>query len=134
MFRGGFREFRRLPGGLSGFESGRKLEQGMPETIDNLTLAHFLLTGAVLFALGLVGFISRRNLIIMFLCTEMMFQGVVISLVAFALFHQNVTGQTFVIFVLTVAAAEAALALGLVVLMFRRRRTLDAGAWSAMRG
>ena len=92
------------------------------------------MTGAILFVLGLIGFVTRRNLIIMFLCTEMMFQGVVISLVAFALFHNNVTGQTFVIFVLTIAAAEAALALGLVVLMFRRRRTLDAGAWSAMRG
>ena len=99
-----------------------------------LALSHFLMTGAILFTLGLIGFITRRNLIIMFLCTEMMFQGVVISLVAFALFHNNVTGQTFVIFVLTVAAAEAALALGLVVLLFRRRRTLDAGAWSAMSG
>lgn len=97
-------------------------------------LSHYLLTGAVLFCLGLVGFVSRRNLIVMFLCTEMMFQGVVISLVAFSLFHNNVTGQTFVIFVLTVAAAEAALALGLVVLLFRRKQTLDAAAWSTLHG
>lgn len=103
-------------------------------SLSSLALSHFLMTGAILFTLGLIGFVTRRNLIIMFLCTEMMFQGVVISLVAFALFHNNVTGQTFVIFVLTIAAAEAALALGLVVLMFRRRRTLDAGAWSAMSG
>ncbi len=106
----------------------------MPNPIDNLVLAHFLLTGAVLFCLGLVGFLTRRNLIIMFLCTEMMFQGVVISLVAFSRFHMNVTGQTFVIFVLTIAAAEAALALGLVVLLFRHKRTLDAHAWTALRG
>ncbi|MEM7625547.1 MAG: NADH-quinone oxidoreductase subunit NuoK [Planctomycetota bacterium] len=97
-------------------------------------LSHFLLTGAILFALGLVGFISRRNLIVMFLCTEMMFQGVVVTLVAFSHFHQNYTGQTFVIFVLTIAAAEAALALGLIVLLFRRKRTLDAGAWANMSG
>ncbi|MEM6257778.1 MAG: NADH-quinone oxidoreductase subunit NuoK [Planctomycetota bacterium] len=102
--------------------------------LSQLALSHFLMTGAILFTLGLVGFVTRKNLIVMFLCTEMMFQGVVITLVAFAMFHNNVTGQTFVIFVLTVAAAEAALALGLVVLMFRRRRTLDAGAWAAMRG
>lgn len=102
--------------------------------LDSLTLSHFLLTGAVLFALGLVGFVTRRNLIIMFLCTEMMFQGIVVTLVAFSKFHANVTGQTFVIFVLTIAAAEAALALGLVVLLFRRRRTLDAAAWAQMRG
>jgi len=99
-----------------------------------LVLSHYLMTGAILFALGLVGFVTRKNLIIMFLCTEMMFQGVSISLIAFAKFHDNVTGQTFVIFVLTIAAAEAALALGLVVLLFRRRRTLDAGAWSALSG
>lgn len=103
-------------------------------TMDSLTLSHFLLTGAVLFCLGLVGFITRRNLIIMFLCTEMMFQGVAVSLVAFSRYHLNDTGQTFVIFVLTIAAAEAALALGLVVLLFRRKRTLDALAWSQLQG
>lgn len=97
-------------------------------------LSHYLLTGAVLFALGMIGFVSRRNLIVMFLCTEMMFQGVVVSLVAFSAFHGNTTGQTFVIFVLTIAAAEAALALGLVVLLFRRKQTLDAAAWSSMSG
>ena len=97
-------------------------------------LSHYLLTGAVLFVLGLIGFVSRRNMILMFLCTEMMFQGVVVSLVAFSAFHGNVTGQTFVIFVLTIAAAEAALALGLVVLLFRHKRTLDAAAWSALNG
>ncbi|MEM9348160.1 MAG: NADH-quinone oxidoreductase subunit NuoK [Planctomycetota bacterium] len=102
--------------------------------LSQLALSHFLMTAAILFTLGLVGFVTRKNLIVMFLCTEMMFQGVVITLVAFAMFHNNVTGQTFVIFVLTVAAAEAALALGLVVLMFRRRRTLDANAWAAMQG
>ena len=107
----------------------------MPLTqLDSLVLSHFLLTGAVLFCLGLIGFISRRNLIIMFLCTEMMFQGVAISLVAFSRFHMNDTGQTFVIFVLTIAAAEAALALGLVVLLFRRKHTLDALAWSDLKG
>ena len=104
------------------------------EGLPNPTLAHFLFTGAVLFALGLIGFLTRRNMIIMFLCTEMMFQGVAISLVAFSRYQMNVTGQTFVIFVLTIAAAEAALALGLVVLLFRRKRTLDSDAWSEMKG
>ncbi|MEM6757613.1 MAG: NADH-quinone oxidoreductase subunit NuoK [Planctomycetota bacterium] len=97
-------------------------------------LSHYLMVGALLFVLGLVGFVSRRNLIVMFLCTEMMFQGVVVTLGAFSLFHGNFTGQTFIIFVLTIAAAEAALALGLVVLLFRRKRTLDAAAWAEMRG
>lgn len=98
------------------------------------TLSHLLLVGAVLFTLGLIGFVSRRNLIVMFLCTEMMFQGVAVTLVAGAAYHLNTTGQTFVIFVLTIAAAEAALALGLVVLLYRRKPTLDAQAWSEMSG
>ena len=106
----------------------------MPQALGSLTLSHFLLTGAVLFVLGLIGFLSRRNLIIMFLCTEMMFQGVVVTLVSFSRFQLNYTGQTFVIFVLTIAAAEAALALGLMVLLFRRKRTLDASVWSALSG
>lgn len=106
----------------------------MLDPLQSVTVSHYLLTGAVLFVLGLVGFVTRRNMIIMFLCTEMMFQGVAVSLVAFSRFHMNFTGQSFVIFVLTIAAAEAALALGLVVLLFRRRRTLDASAWSELKG
>ena|SRR3989337_547709 len=97
-------------------------------------LSHFLLTGMVLFVLGLVGFVMRRNLIVMFLCTELMFQGVIVMLVAFSRFHHNDAGQSFVIFVLTIAAAEAALALGLVVMLFRRRPTLDPRAWSELKG
>ena len=106
----------------------------MPEPISSLAMSHLFLTGAVLFCLGLIGFMTRRNLIIIFLCTEMMFQGVAVTLVGFSKFHMNETGQTFVIFVLTIAAAEAALALGLVVLLYRRKRTLDVAAWSSMKG
>lgn len=100
----------------------------------DMMLTHYLIIGAILFCLGIIGFLTRRNLIIMFLCTEMMFQGVSLSLVAFSRYHGNVTGQTFVIFVLTIAAAEAALALGLVVLLFRRKRTLDSQAWASLKG
>ncbi len=106
----------------------------MSEAIEAITLSHYLLTGAALFVLGMVGFVARRNLIIMFLCTEMMFQGIVVTLVGFSRYHMNHDGQTFVIFVLTIAAAEAALALGLTVLLFRRKHTLDAEAWSSMKG
>ncbi len=99
-----------------------------------LALNHYLFAGALLFALGVIGFLTRRNLIIIFLCTEMMFQGVVVTLVAFSRHHMNYDGQVFVIFVLTIAAAEAALALGLVILLYRRKATLDAEAWSDMSG
>jgi NADH-quinone oxidoreductase subunit K len=99
-----------------------------------LTLQHYLAVGGIMFAIGLIGFICRRNLIVMFLCTELMFQGVAINLVAFARYHGNLAGQAFVIFVLVVAAAEASLALGLVVLLFRQKNTLDADAWREMKG
>lgn len=91
-----------------------------------------LLVSAVLFALGMVGFLTRRNLILMFLCTELMFQGAAIAFVAFGRMHLDPQGQVFVIFILTVAAAEAALALALVVLLHRRKPTLDADAWSEL--
>ena len=99
-----------------------------------LALQHYLAVGAIMFSIGLIGFMCRRNLIVMFLCTELMFQGVAINLVAFGAYHGNFAGQAFVIFVLVIAAAEASLALGLVVLLFRQRRTLDADAWRDLRG
>ena len=99
-----------------------------------LALQHYLAVGAVMFAIGLIGFMTRRNLIVMFLCTELMFQGVAINLIAFSWFHNNLAGQAFVIYVLVIAAAEASLALGMVVLLFRQKSTLDADAWRELRG
>lgn len=105
-----------------------------PAPMAGVTLAHYLLVSALMFTLGLIGFITRRNLIIMFLCTELMFQAAGIALVAFGRFHLNFHGQTFVVFILTVAAAEAAMALALIVLLFRRKESLDARAWQDMKG
>ncbi len=109
-------------------------QQGFPAPMQQATLYHYLVLSAMMFTIGLIGFITRRNLIIMFLCTELMFQAAGIALIAFSRYHLNHTGEAFVIFVLTIAAAEAALALALVVLLFRRRETLDATTWSELRG
>lgn len=97
-------------------------------------VSEYVILGAVLFALGLVGFLSRRNLIVIFLSTEVMFQGVVLNAVAFARLHHHVEGQAYALFLLAIAAVEAGLALGLVILLYRRRDTLDAEVWSVMRG
>jgi NADH-quinone oxidoreductase subunit K len=97
------------------------------------TVQIVLLTSAVMFAVGMVGFLTRRNMILMFLCTELMFQASAIAMIAFGRMHLNSEGQVFVIFILTVAAAEAALALGLVVLLYRRKPTLDAEAWAELK-
>jgi len=94
----------------------------------------YMLLGGVLFAIGLVGFLARRNLIVIFLSTEVMFQGVVINAVAWAKYHGNVQGQAYALFLLVIAAVEAGLALGMVMLLYRRRGTLDAEAWSTLRG
>lgn len=94
----------------------------------------YILTGAMLFAIGVIGFLARRNLIIMFLATEIMFQGVILNLVGFGLKHGQLTGQAFAMFLIVIAAVEAGLALGLVVLLYRRKGTLDADAWRTLRG
>jgi NADH-quinone oxidoreductase subunit K len=98
-----------------------------------VTLYDYLVVGAVLFALGLIGFLARRNLIVMFLCAEMMLQGVAINLVAFARYHGNLHGQSFTLFILTVAACEAAVALGLILTLFRRKGSLDVSIWQELR-
>jgi NADH-quinone oxidoreductase subunit K len=100
----------------------------------SLALQHYLAVGAIMFVIGIVGFLTRRNLIVIFLCTELMFQGVAINLIAFSRYLNNLAGQAFVIFVLVIAAAEASLALGLVVLLFRQKSTLDADAWRDLKG
>jgi NADH-quinone oxidoreductase subunit K len=96
-------------------------------------LHHYLIVGAALFALGLIGFLARRNLILMFLSAEMMLQGVAINLVAFARYRGNLQGQAFVLFILTVAACEAAIALALILMLYKSRRSLDVSLWQDLR-
>lgn len=99
-----------------------------------LNMLHgYLVVGAVLFALGAIGFLARRNLIIMFLCAEMMLQGVALNLVAFARFRGNLQGQAFVLFMLTVAACEAGIALALILMLYRSRHSLDVSVWQDLR-
>lgn len=98
-----------------------------------ITVWHYLAVGAALFGLGLVGFLTRRNFITMFLCAEMMLQGVAINFVAFARYHANLQGQVFVLFILAVAACEAGVALALFISLYRRKRTLDSSEWQDLR-
>src|SRR5947207_8937562 len=97
------------------------------------TLQNYLVVGAILFGLGMIGFLARRNFIVMFLSAEMMLQGVAINLVAFGRYRGNLQGQVFVLFVLTVAACEAALALALILMLYRSRKTLDVSLWQDLR-
>jgi len=97
------------------------------------TLESYLVVGAVLFTLGVVGFVTRRNMIIMFLSVEMMLQGVAVNLVAFAKFRGDLGGQVLVLFILAVAACEAAIALALILMLYKRRKSLDVSVWQELR-
>lgn len=99
----------------------------------NDSTQQLLLFGATLFTLGMVGFLTRRSMILMFLSMEMMLAGVTVNLIAFSRQHQNYQGQVMAIMVLTVAACEAAIALALVVSLYRRKATLDVNVWSELR-
>jgi NADH-quinone oxidoreductase subunit K len=96
-------------------------------------LTNYLIVAAVLFGLGALGFLTRRNMIVMFLSAEMMLQGVSLNLVAFGTAWGNWHGPIFTIFVLTVAAAEAGIALALVLALYRRRASLDVSLWQELR-
>ena len=98
-----------------------------------MSLAHYLAVGAILFVLGAVGFLTRRNLIVLFLSAEMMLQGVALNLVAFARDRGNLHGQAFTLFILTVAACEAGVALALILTLYRSRRSLDVSLWQDLR-
>ena len=96
-------------------------------------LQNYLVIGGVLFALGVVGFLVRRNAIVMFLCTEMMLQGVSMSLIAWSRFHGDWDGQMLVLFIIAVAACEAAVALALILMLYQRSGTLDMAFWQNLR-
>ena len=94
--------------------------------------AHLIYFGSAIFTLGMIGFLTRRSMILMFLSLELMLAGVSINLVGFAKQHHNYQGQVLAIIILTVAACEAAIALALIVSLSRRKSTLDIQAWSEL--
>jgi NADH-quinone oxidoreductase subunit K len=96
-------------------------------------LQNYLLVGGLLFAIGLIGFTVRRNVIVMFLCAEMMLQGVSVSLVAWGRFHNNWDGQMLVLFMIAVAACEAGIALALILILAQRSGKLDIAIWQDLR-
>jgi len=89
----------------------------------NIGLEHYLVVSAFLFALGLAGVIVRRNLLVIYMSLELMLNAANLALVAFSRFTNNLDGQVFVFFVITVAAAEVAVGLALIVAVYRKRRT-----------
>ena len=96
----------------------------------SIELGHYLALGGTIFLLGIVGiFLNRKNVIVILMSIELILLAVNINLISFSIFSGDIVGQIFTMLILTVAAAEAALALALVVLLFRRKPTLNAEDW-----
>ncbi len=99
-----------------------------------ITSSYYLVLAAMIFTIGAVGVLTRRNVLVMFMCVELMLNAVNLSFVAFARALDDITGQVIVFFVLAVAAAEVAVGLAIIVAIFRRRRHATADDLQALKG
>ncbi len=100
-----------------------------------ITLSHYLTLSAVLFAISVAGiFINRKNVILLLMCIELLLLAVNFNFIAFSRFLGDATGQVFVFFILTVAAAESAIGLAILVVLFRTRRSINVEELHVMRG
>ena len=98
-----------------------------------IPLGFYLLVSAILFSIGVYGFLIKRNIITIFMCIELMLNAVNLTFVAFARHYSLLDGQIFVFFVMAVAAAEAAVGLGIIVAMFRNLQTLNVDETNLMK-
>ena len=106
----------------------------MIETM-HLTLAHYIGLGAILFCISVAGiFINRKNVIVLLMAIELMLLAVNMNFVAFSRFLGDVSGQVFVFFILTVAAAESAIGLAILVCLFRTQQTINVDDWDRLKG
>lgn len=105
----------------------------MTELNEAALLRNYLLVGGLVLIIGVVGLLVRRNLIVMFLCVELMLQGAALSLVAWSRYWDDWGGQMLVLFVIAVAACEAAVAMALILAVARRAGSLDMAVWQDLR-
>ncbi|MFD1711589.1 NADH-quinone oxidoreductase subunit NuoK [Ottowia sp. GY511] len=100
-----------------------------------LTLAHYLTLGAILFALSVVGiFLNRKNLIVLLMAIELMLLSINLNFVAFSHYLGDIRGQVFVFFILTVAAAESAIGLAILMLLFRNKSSINVDELNSLKG
>jgi len=103
--------------------------------LGTVTLSHFLSLGAILFALAVIGiFLNRRNLIVLLMAIELMLLAVNMNFIAFSHYLADMDGQVFVFFILTVAAAESAIGLAILVVLFRNRSTINVDELDSLQG
>ena len=101
----------------------------------DITLAHFVVLGAILFCIAVAGvFVNRKNVIVLLMCIELMLLAVNTNFVAFSRYLGDASGQVFVFFILTVAAAESAIGLAILVVLFRNRATINVAEIDSLKG
>jgi len=101
----------------------------------NIALGHYLILAAIIFTIGVIGiFLNRKNVIIILMSIELILLAVNINLVSFSIFSQDWTGQIFTMFILTVAAAEAAIGLAIIVVYYRNKRSIRIEDISSLKG
>jgi NADH-quinone oxidoreductase subunit K len=98
-----------------------------------VSLSHFLILSGVIFTIGVVGVITRRNAIIILMSIELMLNAANLAMVAFSVYTPNLDGQVFVFFIITVAAAEAAVGLALIVVLYRNRKSINVDDFNLMK-
>jgi NADH-quinone oxidoreductase subunit K len=99
------------------------------------SLSHYLILGALLFAISVIGiFLNRKNVIILLMCIELMLLAVNLNFIAFSHYLNDISGQVFVFFILTVAAAESAIGLAILVVLFRNLRTINVDDLDSLKG
>ena len=104
-------------------------------SLSALSLSHFLILGALLFAISIVGiFLNRKNVIVLLMAIELMLLAVNMNFIAFSHYLQDLSGQVFVFFILTVAAAESAIGLAILVVLFRNLSTINVDDLNALKG
>ncbi|HBE93817.1 MAG TPA: NADH-quinone oxidoreductase subunit NuoK [Gammaproteobacteria bacterium] len=100
-----------------------------------IALSHYLALGAILFSISVVGiYLNRKNVVILLMSIELMLLAVNINFIAFSHYLQDTAGQVFVFFVLTVAAAESAIGLAIIIVLFRRRHTINVSDLDSLKG
>ena len=100
-----------------------------------ITLGHYLTLGAIFFAIGIIGiFLNRKNVIIILMCIELILLAVNINLVSFSIYLQDLTGQIFTMFILTVAAAEAAVGLAIIIMYYKNKGSINVEKINSLKG
>lgn len=99
-----------------------------------ILLNHYLLLSVILFAIGALGIMRRKNLLMLFFSTEIMLNAANVALVAISKYYANLDGQIFALFIIAIAASEVAVGLGLLIVMYRKYKSLDLEKISAMKG